>query len=284
MFAIAAATGGENRRECLTYFEQAEDDQVDEVDEVEEFEEEVNNSQENEQIEEKEKISVLKKANKLTIKYPLRKIIDFKSAKSSQLRKVFNLLVKDVLNIGPLFPKKMLVPDKQIEINLLIDSLIDFNYNKIKDTINKKGFYKDKVKPFLILYGSSCYDLIKLEKVIKGALTKNIVLLKFFGKHKKFQDEVSKTKDLFNKTKMTENTFYVILTTPNRMLKLAKEKLFDFTFLHYNVLDLTPNVKNLTFLDMKDCRTDFFNFIKDYLKDTPNFDNTNYLTYLDKKD
>jgi len=51
--------------------------------------------------------------------------------------------------------------------------------------------------------------------------------------------------------------------------------------LKFNILDLTPNIKNMTFLDMKDCREDFFNFVKKFLI-TDNFNKSRYVVYLNK--
>ena len=215
-----------------------------------------------------EKLFLNKKREiKNSVKYPLRKMINFTIGKRNEISKLFNLMSKEILNLSKIFEKKMFITDLKSEMNVIINSLIDFNKDSLKETINSKGFYEDKIKPFLVVYGSNCYDLIKYEKLLKSDQKSifNIVVLNFFGKHKKIEDEIAKIKEKFNKSKKTPNTIYIILTTPNRILKLSNKNLLDYSFTSYNILDLTPNVKNLTFLDMKDCRLDFFKFIELFL-------------------
>ena len=250
------------------------------------LEEENNNLKKNKSSQKflKRKVDKTDKIDKLELKYPLKKIIDFSSSNKSKIWKIFNLVAKEIIHKDFFFNKNMFLSNSKIEINKLINNLIEFKLGSVEETINKKGFYKDKIKPMIILYSSNCYDLIKYEKQLKAESTSmyNLVVLNFFGKHKKIKEEITKIKDKFNKSKSTSYTFYVILTTPNRILKLSNEKLLDFSFLQYNILDLTPNVKNLTFLDMKDCRVDFFNFMNVNLKTMSDFEKTKYIVYLDK--
>lgn len=233
----------------------------------------------------KDNLFLNKKRNNILLKYPLRKIIDFITADRTNLCKVFNLISTEILNLNNLFEKKLFIPDTKSKINGTINNLIEFNQDSLKESINAKDFYQGKIKPFLILYGSNCYDLIKYEKLLKNEQrsTFNLVILNFFGKHKKIEEEIAKIKDKFNKSKNTPNTIFIILTTPNRILKLSNKNLLDYSYTAYNILDLTPNVKNLTFLDMKDCRVDFFNFINLFLT-TSCFNKTKFIININNKE
>ena len=275
-----------------------EDDLSNQIEE--EKEEEIQAEEEEIQAEEKEllkannknskkivndKASLLnKKRSQGILKYPLGKVIDFSTANKFKISKVFNQISKETLNVENLFMKNMFLTSKNIEVNQYVNGLIEFKLDSLKETINTCEFYTDKIKPFAILYSSNCYDLIKYEKILKSSFDSssyNMVVLNFFGKHKKLKEEVTKIRDRFNKSKTTPNTFYVILTTPNRILKLSQENILDYSFLKFNILDLTPNIKNMTFLDMKDCREDFFNFVKKFLI-TDNFNKSRYVVYLNK--
>ena len=109
-----------------------------------------------------EKLFLNKKREiKNSVKYPLRKMINFTIGKRNEISKLFNLMSKEILNLSKIFEKKMFITDLKSEMNVIINSLIEFNKDSLKETINSKGFYEDKIKPFLVVYGSNCYDLIK---------------------------------------------------------------------------------------------------------------------------
>lgn len=254
-----------------------------EEDDIEEKEEETELTTEK-QGKKKENNFLNKKRSQISIKYPLRKIIDFSNANKLKICKVFNQISRETINIDNLFMKNMFLTTMNVEINQYINGLIEFKLDSLKESINESRFYKDKIKPYIVLYSSNCYDLIKYEKILRCSFNQsqyNMVILNFFGKHKKLKDEIMKINDKFNKSKSIPNTLYVILSTPNRILKLSEENLLDYTFLKYNVIDMTPNIKNLTIMDMKDCREDFFKFVKSFLIND-DFNKSRYTIYLNK--
>ena len=123
--------------------------------------------------------------------------------------------------------------------------------------------------PQILIIELDCYSVINQTKAINELLStpeyRNNVkafirLHQVFAKHKKIDQQA----DEFAKTSKRKPVLNIVISTPNRLMKLVDLKILDYTKLKYVILDCTPNTKKQCLLDHRDTRDDVLKLIGTY--------------------
>ena len=99
-------------------------------------------------------------------------------------------------------------------------------------------------------------DIINDPGFLKGEEAK-IKLHQLFAKHKKIDLQAKQLTQLGTDKKIIN----IVVSTPNRLTKLADLKALDFSQLKYVIIDCAKNVKNQTLLDYRETRSDTMEFL-----------------------